>query len=101
MNSKAIKDRLASLLKNKSSGIQPEFQNQLFEIIKRIEEVLRDNHGECEIPDDLIKEIARCLIPDIIKFLESDKGKEEFEKWEKTHSPLDSDIKSRNINDYN
>ena len=85
MNSKAIKDRLASLLKDKSSGIQPEFQNQLFEIIKRIEEVLRDNHGECEIPDDLIKEIARCLI----------------EKWEKTHSPLDSDIKSRNINDYN
>ena len=101
MNLKTIKDRLASLLKDKSSGIQPEFQKQLFEIIKCIEELLQDNHGECEIPYDLIKEIARCLIPDIIKFLESDKGKEEFEKWEKTHSPLDSDIKSRNINDYN
>ena len=82
MNSKAIKDRLASLLKDKSSGIQPEFQNQLFEIIKRIEELLRDNHGECEIPDELIKEIARCLLSDVIKFLESDKGKEEFEKWQ-------------------
>ena len=81
MNLKAIKNRLASLLKDKSSGIQPEFQNQLFEIIKRIEELLRDNHGECEIPDELIKEIARCLLPDVIKFLESDKGKEEFEKW--------------------
>lgn len=81
MNSKAIKDRLASLLKDKSSGIQPEFQNQLSEIIKRIEELLRDNHGECEIPDELIKEIARCLLPDVIKFIESDKGKEEFEKW--------------------
>ena len=33
MNTKAIKDRLVSLLKDKSSGIQPEFQNQLFEII--------------------------------------------------------------------
>ena len=82
MNSKAIKDRLASLLKDKSLGIQPEFQNQLSEIIKRIEELLRDNHGECEIPDELIKEIARCLLPDVIKFLESDKGKEEFEKWQ-------------------
>ena len=81
MNIKAIKDRLVSLLKDKSSGIQPEFQKQLSEILKRIEELLKDNHGECEIPDELIKEIARCLLPDLIKFLESDKGKEEFEKW--------------------
>ncbi len=101
MNIRNLKDRLISLLADKSSGIQPEFQKQLSEIIKHIEELLRDNHGECEIPDELIKEIARCLIPDIIRFLESDKGKEEFEKWKKTHSPLDSDIKSRNINDYN
>ena len=83
MNLKSIKDRIAALLKDKSSGIQPEFQRQLTEIVKRIEEVLRDNHGECEIPDELLKEIARCLIPDIIRFLESDKGKEEFEKWKK------------------
>ena len=94
MNLKTIKDRLASLLKDKSSGIQPEFQKQLFEIIKCIEELLQDNHGECEIPDDLIKEIARCLIPDIIKFLESDKGKEEFEKWK---SNQEFDKRERNI----
>ena len=99
MNLITIKDRIAALLKDKSSGIQPEFQKQISEIIKRIEELLRDNHGECEIPDELLKEIARCLLPDIIKFLESDKGKEEFEKWKKTHSLLDSDIKSRNVND--
>ena len=81
MNSKAIKDRLVSLLKDKFSGIQPEFRQQLADIAKRIDELLKDKHGECEIPDELIKEIARCLIPDVIKFLESDKGKEEFEKW--------------------
>ena len=84
MNLKTIKDKLVSLLRDKSSGIQPEFQKQLSEIIKRIEELLRDNHGECEIPDELIKEIAKCLIPEIIKFLESDKGKKEFEKWKKS-----------------
>ena len=84
MKLKLIKNRIAALLKDKSSGIQPEFQRQLSEILKRIEELLKDNHGECEIPDELLKEIARCLLPDIIKFLESDKGKKEFEKWLKT-----------------
>ena len=55
MNLKTIKDRLISLLKDTSSGIQSEFQSQLSEIIKRIEELLIDNHGECEIPDELKK----------------------------------------------
>ena len=94
MNLKAIKDRIVALLSDKSSGIQPEFQKQLSEILKRIEELLKDNHGECEIPDELLKEIARCLLPDIIKFLESDKGKEEFEKWNnRTHNNLQETTK--------
>ena len=81
MNLKSIKERIAALLTDKASGIQPEFIEQLSELIKRIEELLRDKHGECEIPDELIKEIARCLLPDVIKFIESDKGKEEFKAW--------------------
>ena len=81
MNLKAINDRIIALLTDKASGIQPEFTKKLADIVKRIEELLKDTHGECEIPDELLKEIARCLLPDIIKFLESDKGKEEFEKW--------------------
>lgn len=72
---------MVALLSDKSSGIQPEFRQQLADIAKRIEQILNDKHGECEIPNELIKEIARCLMPDIIKFLESDKGKKEFEKW--------------------
>ena len=50
MNLKTIKDRIAALLKDKSSGIQPEFQKQLSNIVKRIEDLLRDNRGECDIP---------------------------------------------------
>ena len=94
MNLITIKDRIAALLKDKSSGIQPEFQKQISEIIKRIEELLRDNHGECEIPDELLKEIARCLLPDIIKFLESDKGKEKFEKWKREQTKCSSQKKT-------
>ena len=81
MNLKAIKDRIVALLKDKSSGIQPEFRQQLSEIAKRIEELLKDTHGECEIPDDLIKEIARCLAPNIVAFFETEEAKREFEEW--------------------
>ena len=81
MNLKAIKDRIAALLTDKSSGIQPEFRQQLQDIAKRIEELLRDNRGECEVPDDLIKEIARCLAPNIIAFFETEEAKREFEEW--------------------
>jgi len=81
MNLKTIKDRIAALLKDKSSGIQPEFQKQLSDIVKRIEDLLRDNSGECDIPDEVIKEIARCLVPDIIAFFETEEAKREFEAW--------------------
>ena len=91
---KKIWSRIVEVLSDKSSGIQPEFRQQLADIAKRIEELLKDKLGECDIPDDLIKEIARCLIPDIIRFLESDKGKEEFEQWKKD---IQIDQKERNI----
>jgi hypothetical protein len=81
MNLKAIKDRIVALLKDKSSGIQPEFRQQLADIAKRIEELLKDTHGECEIPDDLIKKIARCLAPNIVAFFETEEAKSEFEEW--------------------
>lgn len=81
MNLETIKNRLKTLLTDKSSGIQPEFQKQLSDIVKRIENFLRDNSGECDIPDDLIKEIARCLVPDIIAFFETEEAKREFEAW--------------------
>ena len=81
MNIRKIKDRIVALLKDKSSGIQPEFRQQLSNIAKRIEELLKDNRGECDIPDDLIKEIARCLVPDIIAFFETEEAKCEFEEW--------------------
>ena len=81
MNIRNIKDRIVALLTDKSSGIQPEFRQQLSDISKRIEELLQDKHGECDIPDDLIKEIARCLAPNIIAFFETEEAKSEFEEW--------------------
>ena len=78
---KKIWSRIAEFLSDKSSGIQPEFRQQLADIAKRIEELLKDTHGECDIPDDLIKEIARCLAPNIVAFFETEEAKREFEEW--------------------
>ena len=78
---KKVWNRMVELLSDKSSGIQPEFRQQLSDIAKRIEQLLKDTHGECNIPDDLIKEIARCLVPDIIAFFETEEAKREFEAW--------------------
>ena len=33
------------------------------------------------IPDEVSKEIARCLVPDIIAFFETEEAKREFEEW--------------------
>ena len=95
MNIRNIKDRIVALLKDKSSGIQPEFQKQLSDIAKRIEDLLRDNRGECDIPDDLIKEIARCLVPDIIAFFETEEARREFEEW-KIEQEKKNAIKAKN-----
>ena len=50
-------------------------------IEKSIEELLKDKHGECDIPDDLIKGIERCLAPHIVAFFETEEAKREFEEW--------------------
>lgn len=55
-------------------------------LLLRMEYILRDRHGEGNpptIPDHIRMEIARCLLPDIIAFCESEEGKKEFEEWKK------------------
>ena len=96
MNIRNIKDRIVTLLKDKSSGIQPEFQKQLSDIVKRIEDLIRDNRGECDIPDEVIKEIARCLVPDIIAFFETEEAKREFEEAWKTEQEKKKANKAKN-----
>ncbi|MCL2638876.1 MAG: hypothetical protein FWD48_10980 [Oscillospiraceae bacterium] len=34
-----------------------------------------------DIPDYHIESLARCLLPEIQKFFDSDEGKREFEEW--------------------
>lgn len=53
-------------------------------LLLTIEFLIRDKRGEGhipQIPDKVRMEIARCLLPDIIAFFESEKGQKEFEEW--------------------
>ena len=43
--------------------------------------MLSNSDGACDIPDEVIKEIARCLVSDIIAFFETEEAKREFEVW--------------------
>ncbi len=50
----------------------------------RLEFAFRSTRGEShipQIPEDIRKEIARCLLPDIVAYFESEQGQREFAEW--------------------
>ncbi len=73
---------------------------RIIKIINQIKELLKDNHGECDIPDHILVELARCLLPDIIAFYESKEGKKIFEEWKAKQSTMQSNcVSSPNKNE--
>lgn len=61
-------------------------------LLLRIEFVFRDTRGEShipQIPEHIRKEIARCLLPDIIAYYESEEGQREFAEWKRVQSSRD------------
>ena len=50
----------------------------------RIQFIFLDIKGEkrhSKIPDHIIQELARCLLPDLITFYETEEGKAAFAQW--------------------
>lgn len=56
-------------------------KERIIKILNQIRELVKDNHGECDIPDHIFVELARCLLPNIIAFCESEEGKAAIEQW--------------------
>ena len=50
-------------------------------IRKIIRRSRRGTGGDRLLPTNIIKEIAECLLPDIIAFYETEEGQKEFQKW--------------------
>ncbi len=38
------------------------------------------------IPEDEIEALAKCFLPDILEFFESEEGRKEFEQWQREQS---------------
>ncbi len=55
--------------------------------------IFKCNLGEITIPDSLVREIAACLLPDIIAFLDTEEAQREFEEWKAQKMAKDSDSK--------
>lgn len=47
-----------------------------------------------QIPDRIRMEIARCLLPDIVAYFESEEGQKEFSEW-KVQQELEQNQKTR------
>ena len=47
----------------------------------RLVYAIKDTHGEGRLPDFVAKDIARCLLPNIIAYFESEEGKKAFAEW--------------------
>ena len=72
-------------------------------LLLRIEFVFRDTRGEShlpQLPPNIITEVARCLMPDIIAFYESEEGKKIFEEWRAKRSTMQNNcVSSPNKNE--
>ena len=40
------------------------------------------------IPQEALERLARCILPEIQKFFESEEGRREFEEWKKNKDKL-------------
>lgn len=66
----------------------------------RLEFLFRDTRGEShipQIPEHIRKEIARCLLPDIVAYFESEQGQREFAEWKKQKQFINNKNKKSQI----
>lgn len=69
-------------------------------LLLTIEFLIRDKHGEGhipQIPDKVRMEIARCLLPDIVAYFESEQGQREFAEWKKQKQFINNKNKKSQI----
>lgn len=59
------------------------FRRTIREYLHRCFEAINNSRGECELPQNLLREFAECLLPDIVAYCESEAGKKQFEEWKR------------------
>ena len=64
----------------------------------RLQYLFLDLRGETRmppIPDHMIMEVARCLLPDIIAFYETEEGREAFRQWKEQQAAQEEKEESK------
>ena len=68
--------------------------------LKKIKDALHyiftDKRGECTIPDDVIKRLAKALLPNILAYFESEEGKKAFDEWKQQKEQEKANHKTEN-----
>lgn len=44
-------------------------------------DILRSKNASAKLPDSIFDELARCFLPDILAFLQTENGRNEYEEW--------------------
>ena len=66
----------------------------------RLQFAFRDTRGESKLPplpDHLRMEIARCILPDIVAYFESERGQRVFAEWKNKHNIVQQEIKYKEV----
>ena len=57
----------------------------------RLVYAIKGTHGEGRLPDFVAKDIARCLLPSIVAYFESEEGKNAFAEWMEKKNALQNE----------
>lgn len=43
--------------------------------------ILRSKNASAKLPDSIFDDLARCFLPDILAFLQTENGQNQYEEW--------------------
>ena len=90
MNIKEVINKTLDILSNNhTTWFYMELPRVNTEVLRqKIIAILKNNRGGLDIPDEEIEALADVILPGIIAFFSSEKGRAEFEAWKKERELL-------------
>ena len=63
--------------------------------LQKIKDALRyiftDKHGECTIPDHILRDLARLILPSIMEMYQSEEGRQQLMRWKAEQEQAEQD----------
>lgn len=81
-NQRALEKEIALLLEKENSMIDINKTTCLGKIKEVLRKILTDTHGECSVPDHVLRDLARLILPSIMEMVQSEEGKAQLRQWQ-------------------